>query len=50
MTAHELAHKLLEPSDIEVRCLGNTEEFGVDELGDWNREFVYVTIHHCEVN
>ncbi len=30
MTAHELAQKLLEQPDIEVRCLGNTEEFGVE--------------------
>lgn len=50
MTSHALAKLLLEQPDIEVRCLGNTEEFGVEEVGDWNGEFVYVAIHHCEVD
>lgn len=50
MTSHELAKKLLEQPDIEVKCLGNTEEFGVEEVGNWKGEFIYVAIHHCEVD
>lgn len=48
MTGHELARRLLDLPDIEMKCLGNTEEFGVEEVGDWNGEFVYASIHPVE--
>lgn len=50
MKSHALAKRLLGQPDIEVRCFVNTEKFGVDDVGDWNGEFVYITIHHCEVD
>lgn len=50
MNSHELANKLLALPDREVMCLGNTEEFTPEEVGDWNGEFIYVAIHHVEVD
>lgn len=50
MKSHELARKLLEMPDREFMCLGNTEEFTPEEVGDWNGEFVYAAIHHVEVD
>lgn len=34
MNSHELANKLLALPDREVMCLGNTEEFTPEEVGD----------------
>lgn len=50
MNSHELANKLLALPDREFMCLGNTEEFTPEEVGDWNGEFIYAAIHHVEVD
>lgn len=50
MTSHEIARKLLELPDNELRCLGNTEEFNIEEIGNWNDEFIYLAIHHVDID
>lgn len=48
MTSHEIAKILLELPDIELLCLDNTEEFNIEEVGNWNGEFIYLAKHHVE--
>ena len=48
MNSHELASKLLALPNIEVKCLGNTEEFDIKEVDTWNGEFVYLSKHRVD--
>lgn len=50
MTSHEIANLLLEYPDMELLCLGNTEEFNVEEVGNWNDEFIYLAKHHVDID
>jgi len=50
MTSHDIAKKLLELPERELLCLGNTEEFHVEEIGDWNGVFVYLAKHHVDID
>lgn len=50
MTSHEIAQKLLELPERELLCLGNTEEFHVEQVGDWNGEFVFLAKHPVKID
>ena len=46
MNVGEIIDRLMEfPREFELRCLGNTEEFTVEQVGDWNGEFIFLAKH-----